>query len=240
MPSERYYFAGELIPAEEIRLQNEEFHHLAHVMRIKIGEEIEIINGRGDLAHAAVKQISKREAVLILQDKHAEPPPSFEIILAQAIPRINRLDTIVEKGTELGITQLWLFPGARSERRNLTDSQHERVKSIVISAAKQCGRLWLPEIYLKPKLAEWNAVKYPLYFGDTEPKAEYLMSVWQKHLPKDGVIILIGPEGGLADDEEKKLISMNAKGVKLHRYTLRTDTAGLAALSILSQFDTKA
>ena len=102
MPSERYYIEKALKKGDLIPLQDQEFHHLVRVMRAKAGEEIEVINGQGCLATATVKSIEKRQALLSINECQHLAKPCFEVILAQAIPRINRLDFILEKGTELG------------------------------------------------------------------------------------------------------------------------------------------
>ena len=102
MPAERYYFKGELPLHQSISLKEGEFHHLTRVMRTHIGDFVEVINGEGSLAQAEVLQIEKKEAILFIRELSFEPKDNFEIILAQAIPRPNRLDFILEKGTKWG------------------------------------------------------------------------------------------------------------------------------------------
>lgn len=234
MPAERYYFDGELTLQANILLADTEFHHLAHVMRSKAGESVEIVNGKGALAQAEILRLDKKQAALSIRQVSTKERSSFEVILAQAIPRINRLDFILEKGTELGMTQIWLFPGETSERKILTENQWERAQAVVIAAMKQCGRLWLPQILMKPLLRDWQPLPYPSYYGDVAPDAKSFSEAWRT--PSTGAIFFIGPESGFSQKEENTLLSLGSRGVKLHENILRTDTAALTALSLLSHF----
>src|SRR5258708_13297326 len=96
--------------------------------------------------------LDKKQASLridsVLQDKESVK----QIILAQGLPRMNHLEWIVEKGTELGVSAFWLFPGLLSEKVALSDNQHTRLQHLILAATNQCGRLTLPELVLNPPL----------------------------------------------------------------------------------------
>lgn len=233
MPAERFFAEQPLKMGESLYLENQEHHHLVHVMRVEVGETIELVNGSGALAKALVERVEKKRALLRILNVHTEQRPSTEIILAQAIPRSNRIDFILEKGTELGMTQLWLFPAIQGERKRLTEHQFERLRGLTIAAMKQCGRLYLPTIIEKPPLAQWEAPSYPSFFGDTDPKAPPFLPLWQKERTK-GIVFYIGPESGFTETEIEQLHRLKAKGVKLHPHILRTDTAALTALSLIT------
>lgn len=234
MPVNRYYSEVPLIPEGEILLTEQEFHHLAHVNRTKEGEAVELVDGKGNLATASVVNVRKKEALLKIDALAASPPESFRIVLAQAVPRLSRLDTILEKGTELGVTEFILFPGERSEIKRLEDKQLARMKQLTISAMKQCGRLYLPALTKRPPLKGWEHQDIPAFFGDLEQHAPDLISAWQHNPPKEGICVVIGPESGFSESEEIKLRALGCKGIKLHHNILRTDTAAIAALSIVS------
>ncbi len=236
MPSERYFHDKKFVDKQVI-LEGLEFHHLAHVMRSKAGDTVELVNGQGELAQGIIEAINKKNALLNIQRVVKEAPPNYEVVLAQAVPRMGRLDFIVEKGTELGMTQLFLFPTQRSERKQLTTHQLERLKAIAIAAMKQCGRLYLPQISICSSIAEAFKNQYIVFFGDVIPQALPLVKVWaeQKEI-KAGVEFYIGPESGFNDDEIDLLKGKGALGVKLHGNILRTDTAALTALSIIQQW----
>ena len=235
MPAERFYYELPLLPNQTVTLKDQEFHHLVNVMRATKGDRVELIDGKGTLAEASVEAIHKHQATLHVHQLTASLPPPSKIILAQAIPRMTRIDFILEKGTELGMTDLWLFPGERSERKILTGHQIQRMETIMISAIKQSGRLHLPVIQIKPKLSEWNTPPNSLYYGDLSPEASPFAQAFLNHGSK-GVIFCIGPESGLSPEETLKLNSLGGKGVKLNEFTLRTDTAALCALSLIAHF----
>ncbi len=228
MPAERFFASEVFIPGKTLLLDEKESHHLLHAMRGKVGETVELINGFGTLAEAVILEPQKKQAKLQIRTTTHTPPPDVEIILAQAIPRANRLDFIVEKGTELGMTQLWLFPGQMGERITLTDHQLERYRLLAISAVKQSGRMYIPQISLHPALEQWPATPYQELFGDLDPKAPKCGEVIERG--STGILFYIGPESGFSEKELAILQKRKATGVKLHSNTLRSDTAALAAL----------
>jgi len=185
------------------------------------------VNGKGQLATGAVAKIGKKSAEVEVSSVHTKPAPNRALILIQAIPRRGRLDTILEKGTELGATEFWLFPGERSERKVKAD-QLERFSSVTVAALKQCGRLYLPEIRLLPGIQKWKDLPERTYYGDFSEGAKPLTSHSQ-------AAIVIGPESGLTEQEIDHLRSLGAEAVTLHDNILRTDTAAICALALLSQ-----
>lgn len=231
MPHDRFYLDADLISGHEVTLDKEEGHHL-QVMRPKPGDQVEIINGRGALA---LGSIVNKQAIHIDSVTHV-PENSFQLIIAQAMPRFSRLDTILEKGTELGMTSLWLFPGEKSEKTTFSDNQKERMDKILIAAMKQCGSLYLPKLEIHPSIATWKSLPYPIFFGDVGEEAPHFYLSWKKTSPEKGAIFVIGPESGLTEKEESHLKGLHAKGVTLHKNILRTDTAPLAALTLMSHF----
>ncbi len=230
MPSERYFADASLTEGAEIVLVDAESRHLVSVMRTAQGETVELINGRGELAQARLEAIGKKSATLRVLSVTRDSAPVEPVILAQAVPRSNRLDTILEKGTELGATEFWLFPGGRSERQEFSANQEQRMQGILVAAIKQCGRLHLPKIEVKPPLRKWTDLPCKGYYGAVDPAAPPFASV--ENAGDGGCIFFVGPEAGLTDHEEEKLRELGAQGVKLHSNILRTDTAGIAALSI--------
>ena len=235
MPAERYFIENLPIEANsQVILEGQEFHHFLHVMRNVPGNEIELVDGQGKLAEAKVEAIEKKHASLKILTITESPAPSYAIILAQAIPKFNRLEFILEKGTELGMTEIWLFPSARSEKKSFSANQLERMDAIIISAMKQCGRLYRPSILIRPPLVQWPKPTLECFYGDIEPTASSFFTRWQSAKPSQGVVFFIGPEGGFSTEEVQTLQTLGATGVKLHQNILRTDTAALSALSLIS------
>ena len=228
MPVERYFLPSSFKKDKEEKIEGKEFHHLAHVTRIRKGENIELVNGCGQCATAQVISLERNYCHVNILNIITEEPSVHSIIIAQALPRLNRLTTIVEKGTELGMTELWLFPGVRSEKKNVSEQLYQRLQQVAVGALKQCGRLYLPKICIMQPLQNWEKPEIPCFFGD--PLSEPLKKIENKKL-----CFFIGPEGGFSDGEVNIFKSWNSQGVKLHHNILRTDTAPLVALSIIHQ-----
>ncbi len=232
MPVDRYFLDSPLVAGTTVSLSDTEFHHMVHVARLQVGQEVELVNGCGFLARSLLQEVQKKKAFLTIRSLEQQPKPIHPLILAQALPRLNRLDTILEKVTELGATDIWLFPATLSERKSLTEHQIQRLQAILIAALKQCGRLWLPKLEFKPALKEWSKLDYPCFFGDVNQEAPPLVQAVTKD---KGALILIGPESGLSEAEEAHLRSLNFQGVKLSANILRTDTAAILAVGLISQ-----
>jgi len=242
MPAERFYYPHSLGKEDNIVLEDQEFHHLVNVMRNRLDDIIEVINGIGQIANARLSSIEKKRALLTVETVFTEEPSKLKLILAQAIPRLNRLETILEKCTELGMTEIWLFPGAHSEKKEFSENQLERLQHILISATKQCGRLFLPKLISMPPIKKWQTFPIPAFFGDVEPEAPLLEDIWKHHFEAEAyeALMCIGPESGFNDEEIALLKKFGAEGVSLHRNILRTDTAAIASLALLSHWMMKA
>ena len=220
MPIDRFFYPHSLsVPS--IVLEDEEYRHLS-VMRIRPGDEIEIVNGQGDVAKARLKNGAQLE---ILSHEH-RPPPQYELILAQALTKPASLEWIIEKGTELGVAAFWLFPGDRSEKKSLSPNQEQRLHNLTISALKQCGRLYLPSLVLKPPLKQWSKPQGALFFGSLSPEAPVLSK------PSSTMTFVVGPEKGFSAEESVLLQqTLQGQGVKLHDNVLRAETAAITALA---------
>lgn len=226
MPADRFFAPVSL--KNNLTLEGQEFHHLAKVMRVRLGETIELVNGQGEFAEAEVISLNKTNCELKILSHKKVPPPDQALILALALTRPASLEWTLEKATELGVTEIWLFPGERSEKKELSTSQRHRLETIVINALKQCGRLYLPKIILKPSLDHWQPPSGSLFFGDFSTTTP-LKGPFDKT-----VTLFIGPEKGFSPAETLCLREkFKAHPISLHENTLRAETA---AITVLSQF----
>lgn len=234
MPERRFYSPLPFSLGALVELEEDELHHLL-VMRPRPGEEIELVNGLYQLARARVDTISKKKADLSILEVFEEAPPVQKLLLAQGLPRMNRLDTIIEKATELGADEILLFPCEGSEKGELSPSQKTRVEAISISAMKQSGRLGKPQIRYSPSLQNQELPEGSLFYGSVEKEAPLFLDELLQTRPKGNVTFFVGPEKGFSIKEIDLLIAKGAKGVSLHKNILRTDTAPLAALAVTAQ-----
>ena len=239
MPHDRFYINAPL-QEEVLSLEGDEFHHLSRVMRKRVGERVELINGRHLIALATIDALEKSSAqltVLKIEEKKPLLPP---LTLIQGLPKFPLLELIVQKGTELGVSTFYFYPALLSDKKSVSQAQKKRLEHITVNAMKQCGRLDLPQIewglpiplsILNPKADQKKTALESLgtlYFGDLRTGAAPLCKVGT--LP---ATLIIGPEKGLTYSEIHTLNEV-AKGVSLAPYTLRTETAALAGLSILA------
>jgi 16S rRNA (uracil1498-N3)-methyltransferase len=219
MPHDRFYIDAPLEPGETVLLADAELHHLT-VSRVRVGQCVALINGKGKLAQARLAALDKKQAQLAIETVVQEERIDREIILAQGLARMNHLEWIVEKGTELGVTAFWLFPGHLSEKDTLSDNQRTRLQHLILAAMKQCGRLYLPELLFKPPLSQWTPLSGTLLFADPSPEAPFL---WQASLSvKPPLVLFVGPESGFDAKETSHLA-----------HVLRTETAALAGITLL-------
>lgn len=231
MPHNRFFLESSFQESDILSVTGKELHHL-NVGRIRLKEKIELVNGKRQLAIGSIVQKEKtymQIEILSVFTEDAKP----SIILAQGIAKMNHLEWIMEKATELNTTEFWLFPGELSEKKGVSEQQLYRLQALCIAALKQCGRLDLPSIKIKPPLNLWQQVKATMLVGYPSIQNPYL---WE--IPKNEfispIIFCIGPEKGLSDREKSYVIShLHAKPVRLHPNILRTETASLVALSVI-------
>lgn len=222
MPAERFYIEGEL--QGTLVLKGIEHHHLANVMRMRSGEEVELVNGQGALAQAEIVNVGKKETTLHVQKVTNTPIPPPFLSLAVPLMRPAKLELVIEKCTELGADRFFLYSADHSEKEGLSEHQEERLRTIAIAAMKQCGRLDLPSIAKCSSLQE--VLKVPsgwIAYGD--PEAKELAA--RRGEP---TIFITGPESGFSE-KEQKLLQRQAHAVRLRRTNtvLRAETAPLVA-----------
>ncbi len=227
MPANRYFAPTPLTPGSEILLSDTEWHHLSKVLRNREGDLVELINGLGQLAEGEVIGQGRLRVTALLEE--APLPPSVTLVLA--LQRMHHLEWAIEKGTELGASAFWLFPGQQSEKTSLSSNQQERLHHLTLAATKQCGRLHLPSIDRRPPLLDWETLPGMLLTGSLSKEAPYLGTF---PLEEGPLFFLVGPEKGLSLQEKTFLKErLSAKEVRLHPHILRAETAPLVALSLL-------
>lgn len=241
MPHNRFWVDAIPQVGSSCCLEGKEAHHLLEVMRRAKETPVELVDGSGRLARARLVASSKRgECQLVVESIDQAAKPTRRLTLLQAIPRKERLDLIIEKATELGVDEICLFPGARSERKELSESHRERLHRLAIAAVKQSGRLHMPSIALYPAIGKWSTVAEGqlAFFGEVGEGAVPLLSLLERQWKQEvkQLFCAIGPEGGFTDQEEELMRRHGFYGASLHPLVLRTDTAPLLALSLISHW----
>jgi len=232
MRSHRFYTAIELLENSSLDLPPDAAHHCAQVLRYKIGDALTIFNGDGFDYHAQIEQIEKKKCrVKISQRYHPKNESPLKIHLVQGIARGDKMDLIIQKSIELGVTEITpLF----SERCNVKldgkrlDKKLNHWKNVIISACEQSGRAVIPALNAPLAVEQLNSIQDDLIY--LEPTATQSI---KEIAIENSATLVIGPEGGFSEKDLQKLNSVNAHGVTIGPRILRTETAGLSAVSIL-------
>lgn len=210
-------------------LDAEEARHAIKVLRLQLGDAMQITDGLGKLYDTTVTEISKTSCRFAVTQVTEVPKSKHNIHIAIAPTKnIDRIEWFVEKATELGVHEITFVNSKNSERRivNL-----ERIQKKAISGMKQSGQVWLPTLNaIKPleKVLRSTGMNFIAQVDPANPKH-------LKEAGKDGdYLVLIGPEGDFSADEVESAVSKGFLKVSLGPTTLRTETAGLAACHILS------
>lgn len=222
---------------QEIELDTRATNHLVNVLRAKVGDDLILFNGKGGEYNTTIKIIEKRRAIVTItafNDISRESP--FKIHLAQVISRQEKMDLTIQKAAELGVAEITPLLSEKCGvklKDDRLDKKLERWQQIIISACEQCGRNQLPKLNtivdFDTFIKQNDAYKIIL-----EPTAhETLKSI----TPSKAITVLIGPESGFSETEIKTAKQHNTHAITLGPRILRTETAGLAIVSILqSQF----
>ena len=231
----RRFYTG-FIPAagKLVTIAGDEAHHIWNVTRVRVGEEVLLFNGNGDEAHARLVEGGRREAVLkIIACEHVNREATRKLTLACALPRASRMDYLVEKCCELGLTRLVPMVTQRSVVDPLVrqKNHHQRWKRTILSASKQCGRTTLMEVSASLTFGaavlagESNAARM---IASAESDAIPLQEFERKLTPEKPVFALIGPEGGFTPEEVALARDTGCSVVSLGPRILRVETAAVA------------
>ena len=215
---------------DSLALTGDEGRHAARVRRLAVGERVLVGNGRGTLAECTVAAVTADGLDLQVTARRYVPAPDPRLVVVQALPKGERAELAVETMTELGVDVIVPWAAARSitQWHGARGTKGlEKWRRTAREAAKQSRRAWVPEVRDLVTTAE---VVPTLVLH--EAASATLSSV---ALPDHGdIVLVVGPEGGIADDELDAFASAGATAVRLGEPVLRTSTAGGAVLAALS------
>jgi len=230
---------------DEIRLTPEESHHLVVVNRCGRGDPVVAFDGRGREWITECIDASKAAAALRVKSMRQAPPLPHEITLGQALPKGATMDDIIRQATEVGAARIVPLLSERTQVHLDADRQDKKLEKwrvTAIEAAKQCGNPWLPEIAPLQQFPAFIAAAKDfdlklvasLHAGTTSLKAA-LKHYHDRHqaAPRK-VLWLVGPEGDFSPAEMTAAITVGFQPITLGPLVLRSDTAAIYALSILS------
>jgi 16S rRNA (uracil1498-N3)-methyltransferase len=239
--SPRFYVPQPLSPGQVLKLPASVARHI-QVLRLRPGAAITLFNGAGGEVAAQLQTSAGGAATQaqVLTHTPVERELAFPFLLAQAVVSHDKMDWLLEKMTELGAAGFFPVLTARSVIKLQPERAEKRLahwQGVVAAACEQCGRNTLPQLHAAQALAPWLAsASASAQRLLATPNATQSLTGWARQVgmpTTQPVILLVGPEGGWEAHEETLALQAGFQPVHLGSRVLRTETAGLAALSLL-------
>jgi 16S rRNA (uracil1498-N3)-methyltransferase len=233
----RFFCPQPLVIGQIITLPEPVAHHI-QVLRLAPGELITVFNGEGGEYSASLTQIERRSVsaeIKAHQPREVELP--FAVTLAQALPEGSKMDWIIEKAIELGVTGFQPLAAQRCVVRLSAERAEKKMahwQGIIESASEQSGRNRLARLAPLQDYKQWITQQDMHRRIILTPRADQSLADWARHQGPQAVTLVIGPEGGLGEAEENQALHHGALPLAMGPRILRTETAGLAAVAALS------
>ncbi len=241
----RFYLPPEKCRGNLLRLDGREAHHALHVLRLKRGERITVLDGAGGQFFCAVDSAAKDSLTLAVQEKKSTPAPPCSITLLVAVPKGKIIEDIIQKAVELGAYRIVPLLTGRVVTQlddEGAESKREKWRQVAIEAIKQCGAAWLPKVEAPQTISEFLAhgenlelqLVGSLQTARRHPR-EWIQNFKQQHgrLPRSAGV-WIGPEGDFTLAELQAVEAAGARPVTLGELTLRVETAAIYCLAFLN------
>ena len=232
----RFFVSPASLQQTTIPLEGDTLHHLSKVLRLSPGEEILLLDGLGNLCLCRIESLGRRSGEARVLRRWQESEAVLPIQLLQSLPKGDKMELILQKGTELGVTEFVPVLAGRSTARLVADreeSRQQRWQRIIQEAARQCRRPVLPRLTPAIPLAEaLSACSAELRLLPWEEESRPLAAVLPSRAPASAAV-LIGPEGGFSAAEAALAAEAGFLPVSLGHRILRSETAGFAVATIL-------
>lgn len=244
----RFVARGETFDTGVVHLDGDEARHAIVVLRLRPGDRIEVINGEGSGYQARIADLAGQELVVAQLEQPLPPTrePRLKVSLYQGLAKGDKMDFIVQKATEIGVSAIQPVFTRHTVLRaeaGWAEKRSVRWQRVAQEAAKQAGRLKVPVVQvpvswpqaLAQLAAQASTLTLVAWEGERTSKLKAVLRSWLGKRPQGEatVALVVGPEGGLAWDEVEAAVAVGAIPVSLGARILRTETAALAALSIL-------
>ncbi|MDZ8172853.1 16S rRNA (uracil(1498)-N(3))-methyltransferase [Microbacterium xanthum] len=226
------------LEGDEVVLEGREAHHAAAVRRLRAGEQVTVGDGRGTWLRGEAAEVSSGRVVITVQERRHVPAAEPRLVLVQALAKGDRDELAVQAATEIGADEIVPWQATRSVSRwegAKREKGRARWQTIAREAAKQAHRAWIPEVAEPVSTAQLiergrGARVLLLVPGAAVPLSGTVLDA----ADASDVVLVVGPEGGMAPEEIERLCEGGARPVRLGQNVLRTSTAGPAALAIVS------
>ncbi len=238
---QQFFAEPSWIRENKIFMQGSDVNHIRNVLRMKPGEDVRVNDGRGKTYLCCISSYEEQTAVLdILKELDSDTELPSRIILFQGLPKGDKMEWIVQKAVELGVYAIVPFAAKRSVVKldeKKAEKKQARWQLIAKGAAEQSGRGIIPEVSTVRTFTEAlrmaGELDVVLIPYELEEGMKETVRILEEIAPGQSVGIFIGPEGGFEEEEVERAKAAGAHAVTLGKRILRTETAGLTALSIL-------
>lgn len=237
----KFFTARENISDTRIIIDSEDAKHIERVLRLSVGDEITVCDGRGTDYRTVISEINKNSVICdIISSAACDTEPGVKVTLYQGLPKAAKMDYIIQKTTELGISRIVPVKMSRCvvklENPSAERKKAERWQKIAYEAAKQSGRGVIPEVAMPMSFdaAMSEMLTADMAFAPYECETQTRLSaVIERGKTAKNIAFMIGPEGGYDITEADKLKEEGIRTITLGRRILRTETAGEAVLAML-------
>jgi len=230
----KFFVNKEQISGDVITITGEDTLHISKVLRMSEGDSLTICDGEGNDYYAVIISITKNEITArVVTKKRCEAEPIVQVTLFQALPKQGKMEYIIQKNTELGVTKIVPVYSKRCVVK--PSDKLSRWQKVAVEAAKQCGRGVIPEITevvtFDEALNQLSLCEGAIMLYECERETRLKDVIGGNKFTNIG--ILIGPEGGFDETEVHKAKNSNIQTITLGKRILRTETAGAAVLPII-------
>lgn len=220
------------LQAGEVVLRGSEANHLARVLRVTIGQDIEVFDGKGLESTGIIQSVDDFRVILNLQEpKASDIEAPLKITLALALLKGDKLADVIRQATELGVVAVQPLITKYCDVKELSANKLERLRRVAQEASKQSGRSVVPDIREAVKLQNFQSPPHTLvahpYASSSLNELAPLRKGW------GDLAIMTGPEGGFAEEEIELLVSKGVTPVRLGARILRAETAPIALIAAL-------
>jgi 16S rRNA (uracil1498-N3)-methyltransferase len=235
----RFYCPQPLATGAVVDLPESVAHHL-HVVRMQPGAALTLFDGRGGQYAATLADIGKKRAsAAVLAHEAVEAELPWAVTLAQGLPEGAKMDWIIEKAVELGVAAVQPLAAQRSVVRlsgERAEKRHAHWQGVIVAASEQCGRNRLAQLAPVADFQRWlgapPAAAQPRIL--LSPRATQSLAGWAQAHSAQALTLMVGPEGGFTREEEDAALAAGALALSMGPRVLRTETAALAAMAMLS------
>lgn len=237
----KFFVPSDNVSEDCIVINGSDVAHIRRVLRYREGDCISVSDSSGTEYFCTIRKMSDSEIFLDITDKmQSNTELGMDIVLFQGLPKKDKMELIIQKAVELGVTEIYPVINERTVVRldeKKAQQKTERWNKISEAAAKQSGRTIIPEVHVpisfEDAVSAAEKLEYTIIPYENAEGMAYSAQCIGEAVKAASVGIFIGPEGGFSKEEVDRAAASGAKAISLGRRILRTETAGLAVLSVI-------